>query len=208
LSCDQCQQSHRLGLLVVKIDVLQTSKDSQSVVDQGGDQLVAGGRIIPGNVGFARHRVLIPGQPSNKVHRRRNGAGDPADLRDQLGDGVLASDRIIKDRRVDRATTLSGQDTRLGDDLGNRVEDPVRSITGRETATPIRQHRVMETGVGHREPTCGFPPQIERDRLRCLPVREIVDGLQNQHRRDHIGRDRRPAMCGRRAILRRWRPTV
>ena len=142
-------------------------------------------------------------KPGNELCGSGDLAGDPTDLRNQLGHGVLAGDRIIKDRRIDRATPLSGQHTRLGDDFGHRIENAVRTFAGRETTAPIRQHRGMETCLGHREPTCGFPAQIKRDRVRGLPVREVMDRLQHHHRRDHIGRNRGPATTRRKQVGKR-----
>lgn len=46
------------------------------------------------------------------------------------------------------------------------------------------------------QPAGGFPPQIEHHCLGCLPVRQAVQGLQHQHRGDHIGGDARPAATG------------
>jgi hypothetical protein len=48
----------------------------------------------------------------------------------------------------------------------------------------------METWRGHRQPAGGLPPQIERDRLDRLAVRQPVQGLQHDHRGDHVRRDR------------------
>jgi len=43
-----------------------------------------------------------------------------------------------------------------------------------------------------REPARRFPPQIEGQRLDRLGIRQIVHGLQHDHRGDHLGRDRGP----------------
>src|SRR5665647_1389240 len=45
---------------------------------------------------------------------------DAADLRDQLGHGVLAGDRVVQDRGVQRATLPAGQHPGGRDDLGDR----------------------------------------------------------------------------------------
>ena len=58
----------------------------------------------------------------------------------------------------------------------------------------------MEPRRGHRQPARGLPPQIERDRLHRLAVRQPVQGLQHNHRRDHVRRDRRATAPAREQI--------
>lgn len=82
LARDQRQQGHRLGLLVFKIDAFEARQHGQCVVDQNGDELVAGGWVVPRNIGFARLGIVIATQSSNKVRRGRGAAGDATDLRD------------------------------------------------------------------------------------------------------------------------------
>ena len=52
-------------------------------------------------------------------------AADPADRRDQLGDGVLGGDRIIEDRGIQRPPGPTCQRAGRGDDRFDRLEDPV-----------------------------------------------------------------------------------
>ena len=68
----------------------------------------------------------------------------------------------------------------------------MRLLTRREPASPIRQGRRMEGAGIDRHPTGRLPSQIERNRLDGLPIRRAMQGLQHNHRRHHIRRDRRP----------------
>ena len=57
-------------------------------------------------------------------------AADPADRRDQLGDGVLGGHRVLQHRGVQRPPGLAGQHAGRRDHLPDRVEDPVRPRRG------------------------------------------------------------------------------
>ena len=126
-------------------------------------------------------------------HLRRAGhrPGDPADRGDQLGDRVLGGHRVIQDRGIQRPTGLPGQHPGLGHHRPDRVKDPVRPWRAAQPPPPHRQRGRMKPARGHRQPARGLPPQIERHRLHSLGVREPVQGLQHDHRSDHLGRNRR-----------------
>jgi len=53
---------------------------------------------------------------------------------------------------------------------------------------------------GDRQPTRGFPPQIEGDRIDGLGIGEPVQGLQRDHRGHHISRRTGPAPTRREQI--------
>src|SRR5665647_2517308 len=130
----------RLGLLLVELDTLEPVQHHQRIVDQGADQQVTGASVVPGDVGLGAGGVVVPGQTREDLPGGRNQGPDAADLRDQLGHGVLAGDRVVQDRGVQRATLPAGQHPGGRDDLGDRLEDPVRTITGRDPPPPVRQH--------------------------------------------------------------------
>lgn len=203
LTGDQGQQRHRLGLLLVQLDPLKLAQQRQRVGDQGRDQQVSGDRVIPGDVRLGAGGVVMPGQTRDHRPGYRNQGADAADLRDQLGHSVLTCDGIIEDRRVQGATLLAGQHPGGQDDFADRLEDPVWTGTGRDPASPVRQHRRVEPGLGHREPARSLPPQVERDRLRGLPVRQPVQRLQHHHRGDHIRRDGRTPPPGAKQVRER-----
>ena len=54
LTGDQRQQSDQPLLLVIELDPVERVEDRSGVGDQSGDELVAGGRVIPGACRLAR----------------------------------------------------------------------------------------------------------------------------------------------------------
>ena len=76
------------------------------------------------------------------------------------------------------------------------LEDALRAGRGGQPAAPVGQRRRVERGVGDRQPARGLPPQVERQRLDRLAIRQPVQGLQHQHRGDHLGRHTRAAAGG------------
>jgi hypothetical protein len=110
----------------------------------------------------------------------------PADRGDQLSHRVLRGDRVIQHGRVQHPPGLAPQHAGLGDDLLDRIEDPVRPTAGSKPTTPIGQRRRVKRLRRHRQPTRRFPPQIERDRLHGLAIGQVVQRLQRDHRSHHI----------------------
>jgi hypothetical protein len=215
LTGDQRQQRHRLGLLgleplVPGVARFEPGQHRERVVDQHRDQLVTGLGVVPGDLGFARAGVVMPRGPGrDDLGGATDLAGDPADRGDQLGHGVLAGDRVIQDRRIQRPPGLARHRPALADDLADHLEDPLRAGRGRQAAPPIGQRRRVEPGVGDRQPARSLPAQIERERLDRFAVGEAVQGLQHQHRRDHLRWHARAAAAGREQIgeqLRREQP--
>jgi len=200
---DQSEQGNRFLLLVGEGIRIDTGQQGQRVGDEPGDQLVPSSQVIPGDIGLARLRVVMASQPGHG----HVGAGDlpphAADLRDELRDGVLTGDGVLKDRRVQRPTLPPRQRPRLRDDLGHGFEDTVRPLARGEAAAPVDQHRRVKRRLRQREPARRFPAQIKGDRLRCFPVGEVVQRLQHHDRRDHISRRRRAAKLGREQVLER-----
>ena len=58
----------------------------------------------------------------------------------------------------------------------------------------------MKRSRGHRQPAGRLPPQIKRDRIHRLAVRQPVQRLQRDHRSHHIRRHARPAPTRREQI--------
>ena len=189
LTGDQGEQSDELLLVVVERHAVERVEDRSGVVDQTGDQLVAGGGVIPGACRFARLVVVM------SDNRDRGGCRDrpanPADHRHQLRHGVLGGHRIIEQRRVQRPAGPAGEHPGLGDDVTDGVEDPLRTITHAQLVAPQRQHRWMKPLIIEGETSRDLPAQIGAQRLRRLAVREPFQRLQHHHRGDHISGHRR-----------------
>lgn len=126
---------------------------------------------------------------------------DPADRRDQLGDGVLGRDRISQDGGIHRPLTAATEHPGRGDDRPHRVVDPLRPLRLRQPFTPIHQRGRIKTLVIQRHPGGDLPPQITPGCLRGLPVRQIMQRLQHQNRGHHRRRDRRPTLPRREQVL-------
>jgi hypothetical protein len=136
---------------------------------------------------------------SGATHRRGlfrgpgHDPGHPADRGDQLGDRVLGRHRIGQDRGIHRPPPAAFQHPRLRDHRRHRVTDPVRPLRLRQAAPPVHQRRGIEPAMIEGEPARCLPPQVTAGRLGRFGVGVIVQDLQNQHRRHHARRDRRPA---------------
>lgn len=65
----------------------------------------------------------------------------------------------------------------------------VRAIRARDPP-PLHQRRGVKPLIQQRQPAGDLPPQITADRLGALPVRQVLQRLQGQHRR-HPGRRNR-----------------
>ena len=139
--------------------------------------------------------AVLTGQRVGGDHRLRAGhlAADPADLGDQLGHGVLAGDRVVEDGGVQRAPGLALDRAGCGDHVADHLEDPLRTVAGRQPAPPVRQGGGIEALRVDGVPTCRLPPQVEGQRLDRLAVGMPVERLQHDHRGDHLARDRGPA---------------
>ena len=139
--------------------------------------------------GCSRARCTPPRSP----RRPRAPAGPPAGSREiswvMVSWVATASSRIVEStaRRRRPAST------------------PVASITCRTASlircgrsdfadplTPVHQARRVEPLIQQRQPARHLPPQIAPDRLGALPVRQLVQRLQRQHR-GHPGRRQRRA---------------
>ncbi len=198
LAGDQGQQRHRLRLSRAQLLVGQVTEQPVRIGHQRVDQLRAGLLVVPGDRRLARIVVVMSGAAGgDHLRRARHLPTDPADRRDQLGDRVLGSHRVIKHRGVQRPPGPAPQRPGGGDDLPDRVEDPVRPARGGQPTAPVRQRRRVEALIGQRQPAGHLPPQITPQRLDRLPVRQPVQGLQHDHRSGHIRRHTRPT--GRRA---------
>ena len=192
LTGDQRQQRDRVLLPLIKIGTLQGTQDRVRVGHEAGDQFVTGRLVIPRDIRLPWLRVIMTLQRRDDRGGGGDLAGDPADLGDQLRDGVLPGHRVVQDRGIQRPPRLPRDRTGLADHIPHRVEDPVRSIRRGQPSPPIRQRRRVKPRVIDREPARRLPPQIERDRVRRLPIRVAMQRLQHQHGRGDVARQRRP----------------
>jgi hypothetical protein len=199
---DQRQQPQRLPGPVTELGVGQGADDRAGVVDQRRHQRRAGPLVVPRDRRLARIVIVVPGALARDDPR---GAGHHpahlADRGDQLRHGVLSGDRIIEHHRVQRPPRLPAQHPGLVNHRPDRVEDPVRPIRASQPTPPIRQRGRMEPLMIQRQPTRHLPPQITPHRLHRITIRQVVQRLQHQHRRRHVGRQARPPGRTREQIL-------
>jgi hypothetical protein len=213
LTSHQRQQRHRLGGLRVEFGFGQVPEQPVGIADQRIGQDGAGLLVVPGDRRLTRIVVVVGGAVFGD-HRggSRHLPADPADRRDQLGDGVLGGDRVVEHGGVQRPAGLPGQRCGLRDHRLNRTEDPVRPVRGSQPPPPIGQRRRVERAGGDRQPARRLPPQVVGDRVHRLGVREPLQRLQQDHARHHIGRHARPAPPGPEQVgehrIREQLPTV
>ena len=94
LAGHQRQQRDRLGLGGVKLDIGQDAEHGQRGIDQPRHQRLGSLWVIPGTHRLARPVIVMALKLD--LARLRDEPTDPADRRDQLGDGVLGRDRILQ----------------------------------------------------------------------------------------------------------------
>jgi hypothetical protein len=176
---------------------IHRAERGQGIVDQLIDQSFPGGRVVPVTRRLARAGVVIVAAQ----HRPDLGgqrAGGPvqsgqqlADCRPQLGHGVLGRDRVEHRRRVQHPGPVPHRPGGPRHDLGV-LEQPPRPGRGPQLVPHSHQHRRMERPVPGIHPGRGLPAQVHLQPVTRLPVAQPLKGLQQQHRRDHPGRHRRP----------------
>ncbi len=192
---DQRQKPQRVRRRLVPLRRARANEGiqhRQSVIHQVADQALLRGRVVPVDVRLARPGVT-------QLARRRDhlaGAGHhPRHLADrghQLGDGVLGGDRVVEHRRVHAPLPPAAQDPGLRDDLGHRVEHPVRAVRLRDPLAPVHQRRRVKRHLQQRPAARHLPPQVELQRVRGLGIRQVIQLLEHQHRPDQVRRQRRP----------------
>ena len=193
LTGDQRQQRQRLSLLRIPLEVGKMTEQPVRISDQRIHDRGPGLHVVPGDRRLAGIVVLVR---RTQLADHRGGAGDvsadPTDRCDQLRHRVPGGDRIIEDGGVQRPPGPAGQHPGLGHHRPHRVEDPVRRRRRCQSPPPVGQRRGMKRTGLQRQPCRSLPPQVERHRLRRLPVGQTVQRRQHDHRCDHVRRDRRP----------------
>jgi hypothetical protein len=188
LAGDQRQQRDRLSLLGLQLQVGDHRQQRQRVVDQPRHQRLLGVGVVPGAHWLAWTVVVVGGQLDLTGHSHQ--PADPADRRDQLGDGVLGGDRTGQDGGVQHPPAASGEHPGLLHDLTDRLEDPPGPRRRADAVAPVHQHRGMQPHVVQPQPAGDLPGDIAPQRADRLPVRQALQGLQHHHRGDHLGRHR------------------
>jgi hypothetical protein len=189
LAGDQRQQRDRLTLLGAKLDIGHSVEHGQCVVDQPRHQRLGGLKVVPGAHWLAWTVVVVGGQLDLTGHSHQ--PADPADRRDQLGDGVLGGDRILQDRGVQHPPTPPLEHPGLLHDLTDRLEDPPGPRRRADAVAPVHQHRGVKPLVVQPQPAGHLPGDVAPQRADRLPVAQALQGLQHHHRGDHLGRHRR-----------------
>ena len=128
----------------------------------------------------------------DELCRPSNLTSHPAHRRDQLRHRVLRRDRIVEDHRVQRPLVPTRQHPGRVDHTPDRVEDPLRLRRIPKPVAPVRQRRRVQTLMIQRQTAGDLPPKITTQRLRRVPIRQTLQRLQHQHRRDHLARHTRP----------------
>ena len=163
LAGNQREQTNQLLLSVVELDAVDGIEDRECVVDETADQCVAGDWVVPCTRRLPRRLVIVITDQHGRCSLRDRVAG-ATNHRHQLRHRVLCCDRVIQQRRIECSTMLVGQHIRGGDDVTDRVEDPLRTLGLAQTVAPLRQRRGMEPGIGDRQSARHLPPQIRRQR--------------------------------------------
>ncbi len=179
---DDEQADHRLLLDVDDHTVVGDGvEDGAGVVDESGDQLVTGGRVIPRTRRLASRLVVVSGDV--RCGRRRDGAADPTNHRHQLRHRVLRGDRVVEQRRVERSAGLAGQHPSRRHDVTHGVEDPFRTVARTQLVAPQRQHRWMDILTVRIGIDAGTAARLGVRRSfgivrRRPPIRQLVPSLQ------------------------------
>ena len=181
-----------------------TSAETSSSRAAGSSQAISGlpgrGVVMPAGAGRAWRRCSAAPGTSRATRRIAAISWVTVSWR------ATASSRIVESsaRRVLPGTAPVSATT-----SATTSKIALRAARGGQPAPPVGQRRRVERGVGDRQPARGLPPQIERQRLDRLPVRQPVQGLQHQHRGHHLRRHTRAAPAGREQVgeqLRREQP--
>jgi hypothetical protein len=122
LAGHQRQQRDRLGLLSLQLKVGDRRKHRQRVVDQPRHQRLPGLRVIPSTHRLARPVIVVG--VNGDLTCLGDQPPDPADRRDQLGDGVLGGDRIGQDGGVQHPPAPPLEHPGRLDNPTDSVEDP------------------------------------------------------------------------------------
>ncbi len=194
---DQRQQRHRLRGLA-RPDRRSGAARPRSVlrvVDQRRHQRVAGGLVVPGDARLARivpvmgvaPRAISSAAPGTSRRTRRTAAIS----------WVTVSWVATASSKHRPSPTPAGScpSAPRSAAITARTASKIRSgrSEARSRLPPHRQRRRVEPLMVDRQPARHLPPQIAAHRLHRLPVREVLQRLQHQHRGDHLGRHRRPA---------------
>ena len=175
---------------------IQDRQRGLGVADQRVDEGFPGCGVVPVARWFT-HRgvVIVAGQPRPYRGRQRRvgaiGCGEHgADACPHLDDRVLGGHRVEERGGIQNSASAPQQSGRPrgGVDV---VEQPPRSIRSAQPVAHPDQHGGMESPRAHRQPRRSLPPQIERQPVARLPIREPLIGLQQHHRGHHPGRYRR-----------------
>jgi len=100
---------------------------------------------------------------------------DLSDLGDELGDGVLGRDGVVEEGRVKRPLVLSLEDAGLGDDVANRLEDPVRMLGLPQPRAPVGEDRVVKALVVKCQAACHLPADPVDERPGGLTIGEPLE---------------------------------
>ena len=202
LARDQRQQRNRVGLLLaqhhaVVDEVFGRPHQLVRVINKLRHEPVPIGRVIEIAWRTSRFKVVF-----THPHLTQFGDefADPADLRGQHRDRVLAGHCVIEHRGIQRPTMLASQHVRFGDHRTHRVEDPLRPLRAAEFAAPQHQHCRVERLIGQRQTRRCFPANVRFELPDRFSIRQALQRLEHHHCRDHISRHRRTAPLRREQI--------
>ena len=121
------------------------------------------------------------------------GSQQLSDRGPQLGDGVLGGDGVVDGGRVEHPGPPLHGTGRGGDDLGV-LEQPSRADRCTQAVAVPGKDRCMEClGAGVDAGGC-LPAEVEAESVTGLPIRQSLECLQQHHRGQHAGRDRRSSL--------------
>lgn len=162
LASHERQQTDRFGLHVIELDTSDRGQDRVRVAHHLGHDPVDVGPVIPRARRLAR--IVVVSWATSVRATAGDEAADPADLGDELHDGVLTGDSVVEYSRVHPGGSCPSERSWRRSPRG-RLEDPLRAIAGAQLVAPQREHRPME--ALDRDPTPQITPPGESLRIRA-----------------------------------------
>jgi hypothetical protein len=121
------------------------------------------------------------------------GSQQLSDRGPQLGDGVLGGDGVVDGGRVEHPHPPLHGTGRGCHDLGVLEQPPRRDRSTQAIALPGKNRCMECLGAGVDAGGC-LPAEVEAESVTGLPIRQSLECLQQHHRGQHAGRDRRSSL--------------
>ena len=193
---DEGQQIGRRAGTCWKGLSVESTERGEGVADEGIDEGLAGGLVVPVARGLADSVVLVVAHEGGADHRGESAGGllegdeQLADGGPQLGDGVLGGHGVIERGRVEHPGPALHRPGVLRQHLGVFEEAP-GTIRGPQAVALTDERGRMEGHVAGVDAAGRLPAQVEAETVGRLGVAQAFEGLEQHHSRHHPGRDGR-----------------